>query len=96
MYFVVFCILQYFVYLIILSFQLAFDVSEVDPTLAREDYKRALNLLRKSAQFVFTKQISGRLWGTLFVDAKAGTDNNENQNQGRETELMETGGLYVT
>ena len=88
--------LQYFVYLIILSFQLAFDVSEVDPTLAREDYKRALNLLRKSAQFVFTKQISGRLWGTLFADDKAGTDNNGNQNQARETELTETGELYFT
>lgn len=60
--------LQYFVYLIIVSFQLAFDISEVDPTFEREDFKRALNLLRKSAQFVFMKQISGHLWGSLFDD----------------------------
>lgn len=83
--------LQYFVYLIIVSFQLAFDVSEVDPTFVREDFKRALNLLRKSAQFVFMKQISGHLWGTLFTDSRARTDENNDRTQRSQIELMETG-----
>lgn len=80
--------LQYFVYLIIVSFQLAFDISEVDPEFVRQDFKRALNLLRKSAQFVFMNEISGHLWSALF----AGRDrNNENKEraQRNEIELME-------
>ena len=81
---------QYFVFLIIVTFQLAFDVSEVDPTFVHEDFKRALNLLRKSAQFVFMKQISGRLWEALFAD-----ENQERQRSLRETELVETGMLYL-
>ena len=80
---------QYFVFLIIIAFQLAFDVSEVDPTFLHDDFKRALNLLRKSAQLVFMKQISGRLWEALFAD-----DNQDQQRSSTETELMETGMLY--
>lgn len=83
--------LQYFVYLIIISFQLAFDVSEVDPTFVREDFKRALNLLRKSAQFVFMNQISGHLWSALFAD----NTRRRNENKRCEIELMEAGELQL-
>ena len=84
--------LQYFVYLIIVSFQLAFDVSEVDPEFVREDFKRALNLLRKSAQFVFMNQISGQLWSALFADNRARpTIKNKERVQRNEIELMEAG-----
>lgn len=83
--------LQYFVYLIIVSFQLAFDVSEVDPEFVREDFKRALNLLRKSAQFVFMNQISGQLWSALFADNRARTNKNKEITQRNELELMEAG-----
>lgn len=81
--------LQYFVYLIIITFQLAFDVSEVDPEFVREDFKRALNLLRKSAQFVFMNQISGHLWTALFADNRARTNENKDRAQRNEIELME-------
>ena len=83
---------QYFVYLIIVSFQLAFDISEVDPTFEREDFKRALNLLRKSAQFVFMKEISGYLWAALFDDyTGAGRiDKNKDRMQTEGIELMPT------
>jgi len=83
--------LQYFVYLIIVSFQLAFDVSEVDPEFVREDFKRALNLLRKSAQFVFMNQISGHLWSALFADNKARANKNKERDERNEIELMEAG-----
>ncbi len=84
---------QYFVYLIIVSFQLAFDVSEVDPTFVREDFKRALNLLRKCSQFVFMNQISGHLWKALFADNRTRTDENKDRAQRSEIELMEVGQL---
>ena len=83
--------LQYFVYLIIVSCQLAFDVSEVDPEFVREDFKRALNLLRKSAQFVFMNQISGHLWSALFAGNKAMANKNKERAQRNEIELMEAG-----
>lgn len=85
--------MQYFVYLIIVSFQLAFDVSEVDPTFEREDFKRALNLLRKSAQFVFMRQISGHLWSSLFDDdmGTVRSDENKDRMQRNEMELMTVG-----
>ena len=80
--------LQYFVYLIIVSFQLAFDISEVDPEFVRQDFKRALNLLRKSAQFVFMNEISGHLWSALFA-GRARNNENKERAQRNEIELME-------
>lgn len=87
--------LQYFVYLIIVSFQLAFDVSEVDPTFVREDFKRALNLLRKSSQFVFINQISGHLWRALFAGSRASNDESKDRKRNSEIELMEVGKFSI-
>ena len=61
---------QYLLYFIVVFFQMAFDVFDVDKKFAGEDVQRAISVLKKVGQCAFMALISGYLWLKLFDDDK--------------------------
>lgn len=61
---------QYFSYIFVVLFQIAFDVCEVEEKFAEETVLRALRVLKKTGQLAFMALISGYLWAKLFDDDK--------------------------
>lgn len=60
--------LKYFVYCVVVLFQIYFDVVEVNQKFVGEDGERAVNLLKKAGQSYFMYSISGYFWTKLFDD----------------------------
>lgn len=81
--------LQYCTYFVVVTFQIAFNVCEVDPKFAGKNAERAENLLKTSGQVIFMGSISWYLWSKLLDDNKGilGETSVNTETRGTQTEL---------
>lgn len=62
--------LQYVIYVVVASFQLAFGIFDVDKKFVGEDQQKAIHLLKRAGQLTFLTAICVYLWSKLYDDNK--------------------------